>query len=138
MPPRPVDTDALRVGRVLRAVREQQGLTQVEVAVVLGKGEGAYAAYESGRSRFTLPELPAVARALRVTTSHLATRLGFCGERTDDMAAVLIERFGPQLGQTLLRLDMVLAQMEHGDTAALDVLIGSIARKYSSPISDTQ
>lgn len=132
MTARQIDPEALRVGRVLRAVREQQGLTQADVATVLGKGEGAYAAYESGRGRFTLPELPNVARALRVPTAYLTGRLGFCGSDADDLATALVNRFGPEIGQTLVRLDRVLSQMEHGDAAALNVLVRNTVGKYES------
>jgi transcriptional regulator with XRE-family HTH domain len=130
MAPRPIDPEARRIGRVLRAIREQQGLTQVQVAADLGKKEGAYAAYESGRSRFTLPELMAVARALKVTTPHLATRLGFCGEQSADIAHVLVERFGPQLGSALVRLDRILARIEQADASALTVTIGRHVEHY--------
>lgn len=100
MSSRAFDSEAVRVGRVLRAVREDQALTQVEVAAVLGKGEGAYAAYESGRSRFTLPELPAVARALKVDLAYLSRRLGLCGDDSD-VTALLVEYAGPEIGQLI-------------------------------------
>jgi transcriptional regulator with XRE-family HTH domain len=135
--PRPIDPEARRIGLIMRSIREQQGLTQVEVAVELGKKEGAYAAYEAGRSRFTLPELPLVARALKVPVAHLATRLGFCGgggSEGVDIATALVTRFGPQLGQSLVRLDRILAQMEHGDTAALAVTL----RRYVEPYESRQ
>lgn len=130
MAPRPIDPAARRIGLVLRSIREQQHLTQVEVAVALGKKEGAYAAYEAGRSRFTLPELPNVAEALQVSTAYLATRLGFCGDESADIATALVQRFGPELGGTLVRLDRFLAQMEHGDTAAIAVLLRNTVSKY--------
>lgn len=98
MPSRAIDSEALRVGRILKAVRDQQGdLTQAEVAAALGKTEGAYAAYETGRSRFTLPELPAVARALKVDVGYLSRRLGLCGDNTD-MTTLLVEYAGPEVG----------------------------------------
>jgi transcriptional regulator with XRE-family HTH domain len=127
---RSIDPEALRVGRVLRAIREQQGLTQAQVAAGLKKGEGAYAAYEAGRSRFTLPELPIVAQALKVSTAHVATRLGFCGVESDDIASALVERFGPQIGGALVRIDRVLARMEHDDASAITVMMANTASKY--------
>lgn len=93
---RPVDPEAVRIGKVLRQVRTDQGLTQEEVAEKLPIGEGAYAAYENGRSRFTLPELPAVARALGVPTPYLSRRLGLCGDNTD-LNALLLEFAGPEI-----------------------------------------
>ena len=86
------------MGVVLRAVRLEQGKTQEEVASRLPIGEGAYAAYEAGRSRFTLPELPAVARALGVDVAYLSRRLGLCGDNTD-VTNLLVEYAGPEIGQ---------------------------------------
>ena len=128
---RPIDPEAVKIGRVLRTIRTDQGLTQEEVAAKLPIGEGAYAAYEAGRSRFTVPDLPAVARALGIPTSHLARRLGLCGDDSDaDIAQVLVMRFGPRLGGALLRIDRIAALMEQDDTVALDVVIRNAARKY--------
>lgn len=95
--PRATDPEAVRVGKVLRAVRTERGLTQEEVAGKLPIGEGAYAAYETGRSRFTLPELPAVAQALGVPTPYLSRRLGLCGDNAD-LNALLLEYAGPDIG----------------------------------------
>lgn len=95
---RPTDPEAVRIGRVLRAVRLEQGKTQEEVAGRLPIGEGAYAAYEAGRSRFTVPDLPAVARALGVDVAYLSRRLGLCGDNTD-ITALLAEYAGPEIGQ---------------------------------------
>lgn len=93
---RPKDPEAARIGQVLRNVRTERGLTQEEVAQKLPIGEGAYAAYETGRSRFTLPELPAVARALGVPTPYLSRRLGLCGDGSD-LNALLLEFAGPDI-----------------------------------------
>lgn len=134
MPRRPIDPEARRIGLALRAIRESQGLTQEQVAESLGKGEGAYAAYEAGRSRFTVPEIRDVARALKVSTAHLATRLGLCGEpaasESPDIARVLVDRFGPRVGQALVRLDGVLAHMEADDQTALTVTVRRIVESY--------
>lgn len=128
---RPTDPEAVKIGRVLRAIRTDQGLTQEEVAGKLPIGEGAYAAYESGRSRFTVPDLQSVARALGVPAPYLSRRLGLCGDDvTDDIAHVLVTRFGPRVGSALVRLDRVLAQMEHGDADALSVIVANTAGKY--------
>lgn len=96
-PTRPIDPEARRVGNVLRAVRNEQDLTQEYVASKLPIGEGAYAAYEAGRSRFTLPELPSVARALGVDVAYLSRRLGLCGDGSDAMT-ILAQYAGPEIG----------------------------------------
>lgn len=88
----------MRIGRVLRAIRTERELTQEEVASRLPITEGAYAAYEAGRSRFTLPDVPAVARALGVDVPYLSRRLGLCGDGSD-MSALIAEFAGPEIGQ---------------------------------------
>lgn len=97
---RATDPEAVRIGVVLRAIRLEQGLTQEEVADKLPIGEGAYAAYEAGRSRFTLPDVPAVARALGVDVPYLSRRLGLCGDGSD-MSALLAEFAGPEIGHLI-------------------------------------
>lgn len=93
---RPADPEAVRIGRVLRSIRTDRGLTQEEVADKLPIGEGAYAAYEAGRSRFTVPDLPAVARALDVPVPYLSRQLGLCGDNSD-LNALLLEFAGPEI-----------------------------------------
>lgn len=119
---RTIDRDALSVGRVLRAVREEQRLTQADVAAALGKGEGAYAAYEAGRSRFTLPELPSVARALKVDVAYLSRRLGLCGDDTN-ITSLLTEYAGAEVGQLIAtavaKYPSMTAEQRHFFTYAL-------------------
>jgi len=117
---------------VLRSIREQQGLTQLDVALALGKQAGTYAAYEAGRSRFTLPELTSVAEALRVSTPYLATRLGFCGGEVQPFAETIMQRFGPKVGGAVLAIDRVAALIEQDDAAALDVVLRRFALPYEN------
>jgi hypothetical protein len=70
------------------------------------------------------------ADALGVPAAYLSRRLGLCGADTDDIASALVNRFGPQIGGALVRIDRVLAFIEHDDTAALSVLIANTAGKY--------
>jgi transcriptional regulator with XRE-family HTH domain len=111
------------MGQALKAVRTERGLTQREVAEKYGSEEGNIAAYEQGRNRFTVQDLPRLAQALGVPTSYLARRLGLCGDDSADIAQALVERFGPKLGQALVRLDRILARIEQDDTTALTVTI---------------
>ena len=110
---RPIDPEARRVGGVLRAVRREQGLTQDDVAKQLPIGEGAYAAWEAGRSRFTLPELPSVARALGVDVAYLSRRLGLCGDNTD-VTTLLMEYAGPEIGQLVASAVVKFPSMTEG------------------------
>jgi transcriptional regulator with XRE-family HTH domain len=52
--------------RLLRELREEQGLTQNEVAKRLRSPQSFVSKYESGERRLDLPELHAVADALGV------------------------------------------------------------------------
>ena len=96
--PRNVDDVSKRMGVVLRAIREEQGLTQEEVAARYGATDGAIAAYEQGRTRFTVQDLPSLADSLGVPAPYLARRLGLCGDGSD-MMAILAEYAGPEIGQ---------------------------------------
>ena len=49
-----------------------------------------------------------------------------------DIAQALVENFGPRLGHVLVRLDRVLAFMEHDDTAALSILVANTVGKYEA------
>lgn len=84
------------MGAVVRAIREEQGLTQEQVAERYGVTDGAIAAYEQGRSRFTIQDLPSLADALGVPVPFLSRRLGLCGEN-DDLTAILTEYAGPEI-----------------------------------------
>lgn len=85
-----------RMGATIRAVREEQGLTQEEIAAKYGATDGAIAAYEQGRARFTVQDLPSLAESLGVPTAYLSRRLGLCGDNTD-LNALLLEFAGPDI-----------------------------------------
>lgn len=85
-----------RMGAIIRAVREEQGLTQEDVAVKYGATDGAIAAYEQGRARFTVQDLPSLAESLGVPTPYLSRRLGLCGDNSD-LNALLLEFAGPDI-----------------------------------------
>ena len=55
-------------------VRKLQGLTQVQVAKILGTTQGTYALYESGARGISLKLLPKLAKALNTSEENL---LGF-------------------------------------------------------------
>jgi len=119
-------------GTRLRQVRNERGLRQTDVAAELGMSAGGYSSVERGRARMFLTDIPRYAAALRVEPAYLARRLGLCDADGGDIAQALIERFGPQLGGTLVRLDRVLALMEHNDTTALDVTMRRYVEPYES------
>lgn len=116
-------------GRRLRAVRVEVGLRQIDVAAELGITPGGYSSVERGRARMFVTDIPRYAAALHVEPAYLARRLGLCDEGAD-IAQALVERFGPDLGAVLVRLDAVLALMEHGDTTALAVTMRRLVEPY--------
>jgi transcriptional regulator with XRE-family HTH domain len=67
-------------GSRLRAVREQQGLRQVDVAEKLGMSAGGYSSVERGAARMFVTDLERYASALGVDAGYLGRRLGLCGE----------------------------------------------------------
>jgi transcriptional regulator with XRE-family HTH domain len=73
-----VRTPTLRAkafGANLRAIREDQHMTRVELAAVIGKGEVALMHYESGRNLINLVDAIDLARFLNVSLSHLTGEL---------------------------------------------------------------
>lgn len=126
--PRERDREAERIGRVLHAIRTEQDLTQKEVAEKLNVGENAYGAWEIGRSRFTVAQLPDIARALGVDAPYLSRRLGLCGDNTD-LHALLREYVGPDVGVALARFVAKYPNMD-----ASSVLFASRALKMLDQI----
>ena len=60
---------------VLRGIRREAGLTQVQVAAALGVPQSFVSKYESGERRLDVIELGHVAQALGVTVRDVLTRL---------------------------------------------------------------
>lgn len=61
----------------LRRLREDQSLTQQQVADRMDMTEAGYRHYESGRSSPSADDLPQLAQALGVSVRYLMERLGF-------------------------------------------------------------
>lgn len=124
-----VDALSRLYGSRLRAVRIDVGLRQTDVAAELGISPGGYSSIERGRARMFVSDIPRYAAALRVEPAYLARRLGLCDEGGDDIAQALLERFGPELGRTLVRLDMALANLEQGEVNAAILVLESITER---------
>jgi transcriptional regulator with XRE-family HTH domain len=65
----------LRLCAVLRAIRREAGLTQVQVAAALDVPQSFVSKYESGERRLDVIELGHLAQALGVTVRDVLTRL---------------------------------------------------------------
>ncbi len=61
----------MRLGARVRALRDERGLTQADLAHVSGMDRSQLAAVEAGRRNVTLANLARLSRALGVTLSHL-------------------------------------------------------------------
>lgn len=61
----------LQLGARVRALRDERGLTQIDLALVSGMDRSQLAAIETGRRNVTLANLARLARALGVTLSQL-------------------------------------------------------------------
>lgn len=131
MPNKP-DPLGLLYGARLRAVRDERKLRQVDVAASLGMSPGGYSSVERGLARMFVSDIDRYAEALGVPAAYLSRRLGLCGADTDDIASALVNRFGPQIGQALVRIDRILALMESDDAAALGILMSLTAGKYEA------
>jgi transcriptional regulator with XRE-family HTH domain len=65
-----------QLGRYLRDLRQEAGLTQVHVAGLLDVPQSFVSKYESGERRLDVIELGHVARALGTTVRDVLERLG--------------------------------------------------------------
>jgi transcriptional regulator with XRE-family HTH domain len=59
--------DAKQFGVRLRQAREQLGLSQEDLAVLVGKDQRSISEYETGKRRLSVTDLPALAAALKVS-----------------------------------------------------------------------
>ena len=53
-------------GTVLRTLREEAGLTQAQVAKLIGRDQSYVSKYENDQLKLRLPEIKRICRALRV------------------------------------------------------------------------
>jgi transcriptional regulator with XRE-family HTH domain len=66
--------DQRRLSELLRSIRDDAGLRQVDVAAALGEPQSFVSKYESGERRLDLIELKQVAEALGVSLIDLVER----------------------------------------------------------------
>ncbi len=66
--------ERVRLGALLRSVRTEAGLRQVDVAERLGQPQSYVSRYESAEQRLDLVELRAVSEALRLSLVELVCR----------------------------------------------------------------
>ena len=71
---RHIARDRRKLQKLLKAVREEANLTQVQVAERLGLPQSFVSKYESGERRLELPEIDAICEAVGVSLVDLVRR----------------------------------------------------------------
>ena len=82
--------DNKRIGNAIRSVRKLRGMTQAELATAVGMAPNSVAMLERGERGYSVDNLNAFSKALRVPASCL-TVLGSV-EPTDELGRRLVER----------------------------------------------
>ena len=59
---------------VLRGIRKQHGITQIELAELLGKPQSYVSKYESGERRLDLPEIETICDAVDIALTEFVRR----------------------------------------------------------------
>lgn len=65
------DNDGMQIGKVIRTLRQEQGLTLEELALRIGSDAGNLSRVERGKQRYTPEMLQAIADALKTQVSVL-------------------------------------------------------------------
>lgn len=124
-----VTLDIGAIGRRAADRRIELHLKQEHVATESGMSRAYISRLENGGVlNPKVSELASVAAALRLSLDTLI--YGRIDAPDADFAGILMRRFGPQLGGTLVKLDRIGALIEQGDETALSVLVANTVQKY--------
>jgi XRE family transcriptional regulator, regulator of sulfur utilization len=63
--------ESVRLGKNLKEIREEKGVTQDNIAMSLGVSRGFISKIENGKTNPTLSTMTKIAKALNVTTDEL-------------------------------------------------------------------
>lgn len=131
------EADLARLGERLRAVREDGGLSQKDVATRLKISEVGYGHFERGRRLPSAAELPWLAHGLGVSTEELLTRLGLIDQKLFE--APVPEAIAGRLTRIVANWDL-LNTAEKTHVAAILALAGDFSRSESDTMGhpDTQ
>ena len=66
--------DRRKLQKLLKTMRRDAGLTQVQLAKTLGRPQSYVSKYESGERRLELPEIDAICRATGVSLADFVKR----------------------------------------------------------------
>jgi transcriptional regulator with XRE-family HTH domain len=105
-----ITDEGRRLAAVLRQIRTERGLTQIQVARNWGMSVDGYRPYEAGRRQLRTGALPGLASALGVSTSDLSARLGLHGVTLREIRAAECQDImgqladePPEVTETILR-----------------------------------
>ena len=119
------------MGQILKAVREEQGLTQAEVAARLGFQLEGYRAYEQGYSHLRASAVRDFADALGVPSWDLGLRLGLWDAPVaqDELEAQALAIFGEDDGEDVAQFlrDLRALPTDEDRRAAIEVAQAMIA-----------
>lgn len=130
MAKRASDSDLAELGDRLRALREDLGLTQAEVADRLGITDGGYGHFERGRRFPSAAELPWLAGGLGVSTIELLSRLGLL--RRDPSSSALPD----QLANSFRSIAANWADLPERDRRMVEQILG-MASSFGRSTEDT-
>jgi transcriptional regulator with XRE-family HTH domain len=120
--------DINAMGRRASRRREQLHLDQQEVADKAGMSRAYVSRLENGMvANPKVSDLAAVAEALGLSLDALV--YGRTSDPDVDLAQLLRQRLGPDLGAAFAAFDMYLANMEQGDIDAAVIVLRSIAAR---------
>ncbi len=85
------------IGSRIREARERLGLSQEDLANLIGKSQNAVSDYEHGRRAIRISELPELARALKLPIAYF-----FGDEYPDEEAIALIAQLSPDRRREIL------------------------------------
>lgn len=91
-PPKHVVFSKKEVGERVRALRQQRGLTQVQLAVALGVKQANISAIERGERGLTIHQLAKLSKALRVSADQILNGAKGTHEKTPLQSVKLLRR----------------------------------------------
>lgn len=124
------EKELAELGDRLRALREDVGLTQAEVAARLGLTDGGYGHFERGRRFPSAAELPWLAAGIGVSTVELISRLGLL--RGDPANSQLPD----QLANSFRSIAANWADLPERDRRMVEQILG-MASSFARSTEDT-
>lgn len=96
------------IGSRIREARERLGLSQEDLANLIGKSQNAVSDYEHGRRAIRISELPELASALKVPIASF-----FGDEYPDEEAIALIAQLSPERRREILARLRLEVELQH-------------------------